>query len=139
MSSVDGLHVGPAGGHNASVGHPATRLFVTARSVMVILAVAVSGVADLQASATAMACCAKTNYACARTSGPDDCCQHMGHTAAATPASAPASFRLVHPIVGVVAPVVIDSASSTLCSHDAIPAFKRPHDPPHLHAHILLI
>jgi hypothetical protein len=121
------------------VRHRATQILIMARFLTVMAAVAMSCFADLQASATAMACCAKTDYTCARMSGPDDCCQHMGHIVPAAPAGLTAGFRLFQPAVSVIFPVAIDATLTMLDSHDAAPAFKRPHDPPHLHTHILLI
>jgi hypothetical protein len=133
------LRIGQVEAHNTSVLHRATRFLVTARSLMVMAAVAMSCFADLQASATAMACCAKTDYACARMSGPDDCCQHMGHLVPAAPAGLTPGFRLVQSAVAVISPVTTDAALSRLDSDHIAFGFKRPHDPPHLHAHILLI
>jgi hypothetical protein len=109
------------------------------RFLMVVAAMATSCFADLQASATAMACCAKTDYTCARMTGPDDCCQHMGHAAPAAPAGLTDGFRLAQPAVALLSPFTIDATLSSLDSYDVVPVFKRPHDPPHLHAHILLI
>jgi hypothetical protein len=99
------------------------------RFLMVVAAMATSCFADLQASATAMACCAKTDYTCAR----------MGHAAPAAPAGLTDGFRLAQPAVALLSPFTIDATLSSLDSYDVVPVFKRPHDPPHLHAHILLI
>ena len=138
-SSGTRLRIGPGEAHNTSVLHRPTRFLVTARFLVVMAALASSGFADLQASATAMACCAKTDYTCARMSGPDDCCQHMGHVVPAPPAAFSAGFQLAQPVVAVISPLRIDVTLSRLDSHDAVPAFKRPHDPPHLHTYSLLI
>jgi hypothetical protein len=86
-----------------------------------------------------MACCAKTDYTCARMSGPDDCCQHMGHVVPAAPAGLGATFRLAQPAVAIVAPAVIEAALSRVDSLNVVSAYKRPHDPPHLHTYSLLI
>jgi hypothetical protein len=133
------LHILAGEAQNTSVRHRATQFLVTARFLLVMAAVATSCFADLQASAAAMACCAKTDYTCARMSGPDDCCQHMGHVVPAAPAGLTASFRLLQPAISVNSPVAADATLVRLDSPDVLAAFKRPHDPPHLHTHILLI
>ena len=86
-----------------------------------------------------MACCAKTNYTCAGISGPDDCCQHMGHTAHGVLAGTVSDTRVLQPSVAIVSPAFSDVALSTFRSVETVSTFKRPHDPPHLHTHILLI
>ena len=123
--------------HNPSVLR--APLLVFARVLFVTVSVGVMSFADLRASATAMACCAKTDYTCAGLSAPDDCCQHMGHAAHASPAGPPSGFRLFQPVVSIGSPILTDPPSPTWDSGDAVSAFKRPHDPPHLHAHCLLI
>jgi hypothetical protein len=115
------------------------RLVVANALLFVGLSMVAAPLADLRGSAEAMACCAKTDYTCAGMSGPDDCCQRMGHVVPAAAAGLTDSFRLAQPPVAVISPVATDVTLTRLDSADVLPAFKRPHDPPHLHAHILLI
>jgi hypothetical protein len=135
------LHQLLAGVHNIFVLllRCAIRILAATRSFVILASVAMTCFADLQASATAMACCARTDYTCASLSGPDDCCQHMGHGAPTVVAGTSANFRLVQSTAAVVSPGLIDATLSLVRSRDAVPAFKRPHDPPHLHAYSLLI
>jgi hypothetical protein len=87
-----------------------------------------------------MACCAKTDYSCAGMSGPDDCCQHMGHGAhAVTPGTLSSTRALLLTTVAVVP--LFGGATTPLASAaiDSVSSFTRPHDPPHLHPYNLLI
>jgi hypothetical protein len=107
------------------------------RLLIALASVAGAPIAELQASAAAMDCCAKTNYDCAGLSAPDDCCQRMG--------------RATHAIAGTVQAdrdtLIILSSVAALPRLDAVTrprdaarsAFVRPHDPPHLHSFSLLI
>ena len=95
--------------------------------------------AELRDSAQAMACCAKTDYACARMQAPDDCCRNMGHAAAhQVPATserhAPSAVPIALPIN-----VAAEVAASSRTTPPSTSAFTRPHDPPHLHSFALLI
>lgn len=104
-----------------------------------VLLVTANGFADLQAAATAMACCAKTDYKCAGLNAPDDCCQRMGHTAGgATAGTLSSAGPSLAPAVAIVLPFIVD-LTSAYAHLDSAPAFKRPHDPPHLHPYSLLI
>jgi hypothetical protein len=95
--------------------------------------------AGTRASMLAMACCAKMKGDCAGVKSPDDCCRGMGHATASPPSNTPqskstfASPQLLGEFVS--ATTAADSGSTVLISI----AFKRPHDPPHLHAFALLI
>ena len=76
---------------------------------------------------------------------PDDCCNQMGHTSGPSPVGTILSLPTVHsasqPFVATavtIAPSFIATVRPALApvAHDA---FKRPHDPPHLHPFSLLI
>lgn len=108
----------------------------------VLLAVAIAGgvLADLQALAAAMACCAASDYECATLGAPDDCCQTMGHVGgtfiAAPPAksiAAPAGAFAIGAAVVVPRLELPDRFSATT------QAFKPPHSPPLLHRNPLRI
>ena len=109
---------------------------------VVATSVAAAASADLRAAMTAMACCVKADYRCAIVGGPDDCCQHMGHTAQGATLAPPS-----HTTTNVVGPVLVATLarldhSPSLNWHDTLAsasALKRPHDPPHLHTFSLLI
>ena len=106
--------------------------------LLVASSVATNAFADLRASGTEMACCAKTDYRCAGLSSPDDCCQQMGHTAHGTFAG---TLSSAHPVILAVILSVPASAAS-IASHESLNRewfFTRPHDPPHLHSFSLLI
>jgi len=124
--------------HNEDVRARA-RASIGSLVLFVASSVAANAFADLQSAATAMACCAKTNYQCAGLSGPDDCCQRMGHTAGgATSSTLSSADPLVAP-AAVVVPSFIVALTSAPAPPAPGPAFKRPHDPPHLHPYSLLI
>ena len=95
--------------------------------------------AELRDGTQAMACCAKTDYSCARMQAPDDCCRNMGHAAAhQVPATSENHPSLALPIAITINVTALAGPSTT----DAPPitsAFTRPHDPPHLHPFALLI
>jgi hypothetical protein len=116
------------------------RFLVAGSLLLVVLSLAVGPMAGLRDSAAAMACCAKTDYTCAGMSGPDDCCQHMGHAAhGVTPGTVSSARGLF------ITTVAIDSSfDASIAAHvsnllGAVSAFTRPHDPPHLHSYSLLI
>ena len=97
-----------------------------------------NALADLQSSATAMACCAKAKYECAGLRGPDDCCRQMGHTAGRT---AVGTFSTVDTHVAAAA-VMDRSLFLDVRSFGPLnppSGLKRPHDPPHLHQYNPLI
>ena len=108
-------------------------------TVALVLATACVDLVVLQLAAETMDCCAKSDYECAGIQAPDDCCQNMGHAVRLGPTATPQSkMTAPGPLLATVATVTVavprraDRASSS-------PAFKRPHDPPHLHPIALLI
>jgi hypothetical protein len=107
-------------------------------ALFVASSVAATAFADLQSALTAMACCAKTNYQCAGLSRADDCCQRMGHTAGPTVGTLSSASPLLAPAAAIISAFIVElpSAPAPLIPG---PAFKRPHDPPHLHPFSLLI
>jgi len=111
-------------------------------AVVLLLAVALAGTGldGFRASMKAMACCARTHGACAGLDTPDDCCQRMGHTSASAPSAVPAARDEAAP-AALVAIMPLASAVTFPSSRPWTPepAFKRPHDPPHLHPIPLLI
>ena len=114
-------------------------MLVLARSLLIVTSLATGSIADLRSSTAAMACCAKTHNQCAGLSAPDDCCKRMGHaTAGSLAGTVSAAHPLVLPATGVVAwlPANLTTAQG---SSNLDVAFKRPHDPPHLHSFSLLI
>jgi hypothetical protein len=117
------------------------RRFAIASSLLLaVLALAVSPLAALRDSAAAMACCAKTDYACAGLSSPDDCCQHMGHAAhGVTPGTVSAARELLIPITGIVQSSFAADTAAAADPIGTLSIFTRPHDPPHLHSYSLLI
>jgi len=112
------------------------------RSV-VVLAALLAASADaiaLQFSMSAMACCAKAHHECAGLKTADDCCQSMGHGVAASTATAPAARADDDGLaVAAMLPVFAIPAMAAGTFFTADSAFKRPHDPPHLHPIPLLI
>jgi len=115
------------------------KAFVTVAAVVAVSS-ASNDFARMMTSAAAMACCAKADYSCARWQPPDDCCRHMGHAmgpqvpgTAAKPLSPPA------PTVSVVSVQAEPLGFLTSVRISVFTEFKRPHDPPHLHAFSLLI
>ncbi len=117
---------------------------MSSRRIWVVWLLAVvlagSGLDGFRASMKAMACCARTHGTCAGLDSPDDCCRRMGHTSASTPSAVPTT-RDAAATTAFVAIMPIASAVAWPSSRHAIaePAFKRPHDPPHLHPIPLLI
>jgi len=94
-----------------------------------------------RAPLVAMACCAKTHGGCAGVKSPDTCCRGMGHVgvtpASTTPPNGPTwDAPVMRAILAQTATgdSGVGSAQVFVCV-----AFKRPHDPPHLHAFTLLI
>lgn len=109
-------------------------------ALIVGLAVAAGDVAGARGSMTAMACCAKTHGDCAGVKAPDDCCRGMGHVVAGpTSNTPPTQPRLDYPVLhAILAWTTIHSPAASAPLFVAV-NFKRPHDPPHLHAFALLI
>jgi hypothetical protein len=115
------------------------RAFIGALALFVASSVAANAFADLHAAATAMACCAKTNYDCAGMRAPDDCCEQMGHIVARTPAGTLSSATPLAVPAAIVLPAFVAAPSPASEPLTAESAFKRSHDPPHLHPYRLLI
>jgi len=104
---------------------------------LIVGALAANVLADLTSASKAMACCAKTNGACAKLRAPDDCCRQMGHVSGSTAvATASSAGSHLATLTAVDRPVVLNHAAS-VPSHLA--PSKRPYDPPHLHRYNLLI
>ena len=126
------------GQHNRGVHRPG-RAWITAVVLFVGSSVAANAFGDLLAAATALACCQKTDYECAGVSTPDDCCQHMGHAAISSVANIVAKAQPPGlAMIGVIPALAAQIASAPFETHADL-AFKRPHDPPHLHPFSLLI
>jgi len=123
--------------HNECVRTRA-RAWIGSLALLAASSVAATAFADLLSALTAMACCAKTNYQCAGLSRPDDCCQRMGHAAGPTVGTLSSASPLVVP-AAVIIPGFIVAPASLFGPPSTGPAFKRPHDPPHLHPFSLLI
>ena len=107
--------------------------------VLIAFAAAPNDLVAAHFSMDAMACCAKTHNECAKFRTADDCCRSMGRGVSATASMLP-DGRTDH--VGVtlaILPAVDSSATVALAAVSPAPAFKRPHDPPHLHPVPLLI
>jgi hypothetical protein len=118
------------------------RLGLTARCVFaVVVGLAMVGDTTVRASILAMACCAKTHGDCAGVRSPDDCCRGMGHVSAGPVSTTAPSGPTFDPpfTAAVLAPAA--TANFEIGSFPVFLsiAFKRPHDPPHLHAFTLLI
>ena len=121
------------------VQRSAIRILVLARLSLIVTSLATGSLADLRSSTTAMACCAKTHNTCAGLRTPDDCCKRMGHATADSLAGTLSSAQpLVVPATVVVA-WLPPNLTTVQSSSNVDVAFKRPHDPPHLHPFSLLI
>jgi hypothetical protein len=128
------------GAHNCIVQGCIRRFAAVSSLLLVVLSLALSPLAALRDSAAAMACCAKTNYACAGLSAPDDCCQHMGHAAhGVTPGTVSTARDLLIPIVAIVPSFAAETMAAASNALGNVSTFTRPHDPPHLHSYSLLI
>ena len=129
----------PSALYNDSVRRSCVSIRVAA---LVVLGLAIAGgdVARVRASLTAMSCCVKTHGDCAGVRTPDDCCRGMGHVAASpdgTTATRGPAFD--SPLVPAVLAETTSHPGFTLARVAVSIAFKRPHDPPHLHSFALLI
>jgi hypothetical protein len=95
---------------------------------------------SMTSAAAAMACCAKTDYSCAGLNAPDTCCQRMHHAAShSTPSTAAATHGIDGaPAIGTLLPPAHMARSASAWALLRV-EFTRPHDPPHLHTHSLLI
>jgi hypothetical protein len=88
-------------------------------------------------------CCASTGGNCAQLSTPDDCCQTQQQAATpplntVSPEAAPRIAAAPLTIIGTVSPIALLSAPA-VTHRPASNAFKRLHDPSHLHSFPLLI
>jgi hypothetical protein len=85
-----------------------------------------------------MACCKAGHYTCGKTVSARDCCKRMAGPRAQLAATQTASPGHATPIVE---PLTYDAFHVVPLDerNRAVEAFKRPHDPPHLHAFTLLI
>ena len=122
--------------HNRSV-HARARWSSSAIVVLFAMSLGAGALADFQSSVAAMACCAKTDYACAGLRAPDDCCQGMGHAAGRIVAGTLSTTHSPELAAGVVF-----ASSRDLQLPEpliATTALTRPHDPPHLHRYNPLI
>ena len=107
--------------------------------VLIALAAGSSDAVAAHFSMRAMACCAKTHNECAKFRTADDCCRSMGRGVSVTTSMLPDS-RADHVGVTLAIPPIVDiPAVVSLAAASPAPAFKRPHDPPHLHPVPLLI
>jgi hypothetical protein len=119
--------------------HRPGRAWITAVVLFVGGSVAASAFTDVLAAATALACCQKMNYECVGVSTPDDCCQHMGHAAISSVANIVAKAQPPGlAMIAVIPALGAHTVSPPFETHTGL-AFKRPHDPPHLHPFSLLI
>jgi len=105
-----------------------------AAAVLLAVAVPSATLVDLEALATAMSCCAATDYECATLGAPDDCCQGMGHIASSVVAAPPAkSFASPTFVVAVVSTLAVSSVG-TFGRCLSPQGFKPPHSPPQLNS-----
>lgn len=93
-------------------------------------------------SADAHRCCESTNGACAQLSTPDECChtQEQAIGQGYTTIGPSSRLQLIPNLtLGLPAEFVSLGVELSAITNDAVLAFKRPHDPPHLHHFPLLI
>ncbi len=123
-------------GQNWLVLHRGRRRAAIAAGLLAV-AIAAAGTLDLRSASHAMACCAKTHGQCAGVKSADDCCARMTHAAPVVSAVLTGAY----PVVALALPARVVLPSSSIDRAGASPSseFKRPHDPPHLHAPALLI
>ena len=107
--------------------------------VLLALAGASSDAMALRFSLGAMACCAKTHNECAGLRTPDNCCQRMGHGIGPSASTAPTARASLFGLTLAVMPALAAPTAVESVRFLPDPAFKRPHDPPHLHPVPLLI
>jgi hypothetical protein len=93
-------------------------------------------------SADAHRCCAAAHGQCAQLSTPDECCKTQEQATSqgftSLPNAAPIRVEAPDALSLAMTPDVIAGVSERFSNHD-VAAFKRPHDPPHLHPFPLLI
>jgi hypothetical protein len=113
---------------------------IIAFAILVAVGFGADEVSGMTSAAAAMACCAKADYSCAGLSAPDTCCQRMHHAAShSTPSTAAATQGIdgAPAIVALLPPAHMARSASAWALLRV--EFTRPHDPPHLHTHSLLI
>jgi hypothetical protein len=118
------------------------RHLVRLYKLVVVLIAFAAGSNDLVAahfSMGAMACCAKTHNECAKFRTADDCCRSMGRGVSATTSMLPDGRADHGGVTLAILPIVDIPAAVAPAATSPTPAFKRPHDPPHLHPVPLLI
>jgi hypothetical protein len=109
--------------------------------LLLAVSVGIASFADLSSSSQAMACCAKTHNQCAGLKSPEDCCKGMGHSLAGSTVATLTALKAsaVNGVGAAVPPPTAVAFGSGRSTAAAGVDFKRPHDPPHLHAFSLLI
>ena len=107
--------------------------------LIVMLATGASDLLASQFSLRAMACCARTHQECAGLRTPDDCCQGMGQGLGAIVTTPPGARAVDAGPVLAILPVIREPTLDLVQAPPPSVAFKRPHDPPHLHPVALLI
>lgn len=93
-------------------------------------------------SADAHSCCASTNGSCAQLSTPDECCRTQEQAVSQGYATVGPDSRVQFvpaPSAGLPAQFQRFDVEFPGVAEATSPAFKRPHDPPHLHPFPLLI
>ena len=118
------------------------RHLVRLHKLVVVLIALAAGSSDLVAahfSMHAMACCAKAHNECAKFRTADDCCKSMGRGVSATTSMLPDGRADHGGVTLAILPIVDIPAAVAPAAASPVPAFKRPHDPPHLHPVPLLI
>ena len=119
-------------------------IFVRVVAVVCALAAPVAAVSHdligLALSSRAEACCAAMRGECAGLSTPDTCCQTQQFAASPDLTSTTPSLAQVD-LAGPVSigNIWLPDALGSARDRSARDAFKRPHDPPHLHTFPLLI
>jgi hypothetical protein len=107
---------------------------------LVALVISICDVAAVTAAVRVMACCAKKRGDCAGVKTPDDCCRSKGHVATVSAGTLPPTSPSTDaPLVLDVLPAATCLAKIAWANVLVDAAFKRPHDPPHLHPVALLI
>jgi hypothetical protein len=121
------------------------RVLGSVLATLLALAVATTAWADCtgpQPNAHAqMKCCANRQHQCNKTGNPDDCCRQMrdaGPSALLATTAVPlVKVPVVHGVITLLAAPTTSVVATVTAP--AVPEFKRPHDPPHLHPFALLI
>ena len=114
----------------------------TGRRAVLLIVMVATGASDLlasQFSLRAMACCARTHQECAGLRTPDDCCQGMAQGLGAIVTTPPDARAVDAGPVLAILPIIGELTPDLVHAPPPSAAFKRPHDPPHLHPVALLI